>query len=370
MARVSFDVVFIHFGSPLFLRYAYSQAVSLGYRVVVLGDAALQGEGFANLVHAQDYSSGLDDFRTIYRHIGANDYQYEYQCYARWFLLRNYMRQSPRPVLLLNSDVLIYPGVESLSGHLGGRRLLDTAWVNFVNDANCLDCFCEFLFEVFTDNSELETLSRKYAWQGAPHLSDMYLLFELAERHPSIVRQFSNSCHLLGFDNAMLLTQDYESINGHKAVQFVDGVPYCRRLSETQNIRFHLLHFQGTAKPLMECFHTIERADLLKGLRPLNSWIRQPHIWSAPGAHNIFATYETIRSRRAEEHLTLGRPGSHASPTEEGSASACPAEPSQSRRESAQQGNPEMSDNEASLIVGGGARSGAYTRVSFRRDPT
>jgi hypothetical protein len=263
------ELVFVQLGSARFLKYAYYQALSIGCDAVVIGNDELGEIKYARVEPAQVYSEQAARFAGIYRHIGSNRPEPELLCFQRWFMLRDYMARSGRPAIHLDHDILVYPGVLELAQRAAGYAMNDTAWTNPVATPEGLDGFCRFIWDSYAQGDELDALARKYAFQNVPHLSDMWLLFEYGERRRDQVLSFRHGVSV-GFDSNVRVGHGYLADGHLKAIEFIDGKPWCRRPDGTAQ-QFYTFHCQGIAKPLMERLHTITDPRYLAELDALDS---------------------------------------------------------------------------------------------------
>ena len=290
-------LVFIHYYHPRYLRYAYYQALSQGYDAVLIGDAGAQQVKYANFWPIETFASAIQSFADVYQHVSVNSQDYEFKCFTRWFVLYQFMMDigEGRRLVVLDSDILAFKGLNKIGTLLHGRSMLDTAWTNCFSSADSLREFCHFLIAVYSDPKELNDLSVKYSISGRPHLSDMHLLWEFADRNPEIVSRVRHKLHLEGFDNSLPNTKDYCGYHGVKLVQMIDRQPHCKLFREGEDKQFATLHFQGFSKPLMECFHTIENESHLKELEKLGPiWWENVRDKDNPLARDIHSLYNEL----------------------------------------------------------------------------
>jgi hypothetical protein len=265
------EIVFIQFGSARYLKYAYYQALSQGYDAVILGDASVRSIRHARIEPTEPHSAQAVRFAEIYRHLSRNNFAPELVCFQRWFILRDYMAKSGRPAILLDHDVLVYPGLLDLADYTRAFAMLDTTWTNFIHSAEAVDGFCRFLWDSYAVGDELDALAQADALNGELRFSDMSLLLEYGARRPDQVCRFSTQGRWLGFDPNFRDSGGYVPDGNRKRIEFIDGRPCCRRADDGRLQAFRTFHFQGIAKPLMECFHTITEPRYLAELDPLDS---------------------------------------------------------------------------------------------------
>lgn len=295
-----YRVVFVHYYDPRYLKYACYQSLSQGYETLVIGDAAVEKVPYVDFLPVENFAEASSRFANIYQHVSVNDHNYELKCYLRWFMLREYMNTSgdARPIILLDSDILAYRQLGGLADLLNGRLMLDCAWMNFITSPKILDEFCDFLLRIYSDRSELSVLSVKYAVNGQPHLSDMHLLWEFADRRPDLVARIRHTCHRNGFDNSLSLTHDFVAYKGIKLIRMINGAPYGQLSSSGALLEFATLHFQGLSKPLMERFHTISDEKYLRQLDVLGpTWWQSLRDRTVPLAINVHEYYNALAGK-------------------------------------------------------------------------
>lgn len=292
---------FVHQGRTAFLKYAVRQALSVGYEVVVLGDQQVaRALPEVEVVPLASVMKRAERFARRYHHISLNDPGYELFCYQRWFALLEFQERQGQPLLVLDSDLLIYPGADqALSKRMGNKGLCNTPWTNLIRRPEALQPFCDFLDQVFADRAEVERLAHLWG-EGlgrGPHLADMELMFEYGQRHPDQVHDLEQDSYQAGFDNMVRDTQAHQALHGHKRIAYWrDGAPWIAR-PEGEPQRFFTLHFQGISKPLMEFLHTI-RADLLAGLEELEPWLERRRGRGHADWADVSALYQELKAAK------------------------------------------------------------------------
>jgi hypothetical protein len=215
------------------------------------------------------YTDNIADFEKSYIHISNNTQPYELTCFARWFIIRNFIRQHEiRRFCVLDSDIMLFSPIEVFAAEFSAPfRAGNWAWANFFSDVGALDLMCDYFSDVFANHKLLDELAEKINQRiGRRHISDMQLLFELPERSPVFLDQ--SGFPAKGFDNSVRKDDGVYLRFEHPHfmhTQFMlgstkyltigqDGVPLARRNKDGADIPFHLLHFQGPAKWLMSKF--------------------------------------------------------------------------------------------------------------------
>ena len=249
---------FVHRGHRTFLSIAVAHAVNAGFRTIVIGDSQSRCRD-AEFIDLREFESSARSFRDVYRHVGVNDAGYESFCYERWFILRDVMRHLSAPIWAFDHDVLTFDGLTTLGdGILWSRGpepfMFNSAWTSLISDVRPLDILTDYYCRVFEDPKLHELLSQKHAFGGVPHLSDMYLLYELSELNKSVFLNAYQTSEKIGIDQNMTqnrnLGMDFELLCGYKIIGWDQKRPYVKRNNGSYQ-RFYSLHFQGTAKYLM-----------------------------------------------------------------------------------------------------------------------
>lgn len=302
MVDASSTIIVIHKGTSDFLLYCLLQSASCGYRTVLLTDNdEYRYVPGVTIEMISDYEASALAFRKKYIHIGVNSEEYERFCYERWFVLHEFLSRHPEhgPVIAIDSDVLVYPGIEKLSAILGKYELTDIPWFNYFRNAESLAGYLRYVSGIFSSEGELQNLAGKYAFHGHPHLSDMFLFTEYARiANAAPLRDFGR---FIGIDDCIRDIQHFQNINHHKVVSFADGIPFCKP-DVGGETRYFAFHFQGGSKALMEFHHTI-RSDLCSDLPVFRRWLDRPEMYNSENYTFIVDHYNYLSSKGTEnEH--------------------------------------------------------------------
>jgi hypothetical protein len=266
--------VFVHTGWSDYLPYTLSQALHSGLRVTLIGDAGAHGAApkGVELAPIDRYSGAADRMTRAYRHLSSNHEHYERFCFERWFILRAYAEDAVGPVMLLDSDVLIYPGLDALAWRLSGLggRLLNTPWCAPVWRLELLDHLLDEFVALFSDESRLEAVSR-VAGLGRPHVTDMHLLEWLGMERPGFVADGRTEGRRRGLCSNIRAHHGWESFRGYRMPCGWDDRlrPLFRRGDADRVIPFSLHHFQGRSKFIMDRFCSFDTS----GLPCLKGWL-------------------------------------------------------------------------------------------------
>jgi hypothetical protein len=251
-------IVFIHRGASRYLAGSITQARQSNpdAQIFVLGDRYNAGIRLARHFKAADFSDGAREFRKVYKHLSTHDVEYELFCFERWFLLQSFLRaQALDACLYLDSDVLLYSNAT-----VEARRFVDVDLTPSQNSPHCMfisrrsavDRFCAFLIECYTSReafarleSDFLTLQKLKLPGGACDMSAIRLFGILGHGRVADLYTLREGG---AFDHAMGDSNGFEMENGIKKIQWRGGLPHCRHQSDGELVRFHTLHFQGSAK--------------------------------------------------------------------------------------------------------------------------
>lgn len=289
-------VVFVQAGFPHFLKYAVEQAMSCGYRVVVLGDSSVGDEIRCEFYNFDDYFSRARDFASRYKHIGSNSPDYELFCFQRWYIVRDVMDSIGGDIIVLDSDVLAYEGIDYIKSLCKEKRMFNVPWVNYFSSTEDLDFYLDFVDEVYLDQDRLERLSHKYVYAGVPQMSDMYLFYEIGEVYPREVLNIRDFGPYLGIDSCFRDIVAFKNEHHHKTVSFEGNIPFCE-LEVGGRTRFFTFHFQGISKPLMQYMHTIGDQEALNRLEDLGFWFTLPGHDGIASYELTLAAYQALKTR-------------------------------------------------------------------------
>lgn len=286
-------IVFIQRGFPPFLKYCVAQAQACGYRTIVLGDEEVGAAVDCEFYNIADYFADASRFAERYIHIGSNSYDYELFCFQRWYALRELARQIGGEIYYVDSDVLVFPGLDYAKHLIGGKKLFNVPWINYFRSHEEISFYIDFVDSCYESEEKIRAISEKYLYHGIAQMSDMYLFYEIGSQYPDQVVNFKDFGHYLGFDNCVRDMVGYQTRHHHKIVNFRDGLPYCPR-DVGGETRFFSLHFQGMSKPLMQLLHTISDPKALERLDDLTFWFDLPGHSAAPGYDVVKAAFDEL----------------------------------------------------------------------------
>jgi hypothetical protein len=258
---MNIPIVFFHYNNAPYLKYTLKQASYFNpdSAIYLIGNKKNKGYSFVTHVAAEKYKAEAQEFTKIYKHRTTNDYQYELNCFLRWFyvkaLCKDYNIES---FFYLDSYVLMFQDIDSMVPLFGDAKIANTCdftgmpAFTYFRDYKTISDFCDYLIYSYTHIPAIKKLDEWYrpyiddpALMGG--VSDMVLFHLYFQDHQEgtlkidLVEDFAVDVSVHNEDG-------YEMENGMKKVYWQDGFPYCKQVSTGKLIRFATLHYQGGAK--------------------------------------------------------------------------------------------------------------------------
>lgn len=262
---MALPIIFFHYGNPAYLKYSLKQAkfFNPGSEIYLLGDSKNNRYPFVKHVLARKYEESTLPFRNIYKHHSINNYEYELNCFLRWFYIGAFCKANNiGPFIYLDSDVLLYENVSTMLPffeHSTIANTCDTTGVpafTYFNGQMAVNDFCDFLLYSYTNNKAVQNLEELYglylknpATMGG--ISDMTLFHLYFQQHPADTMKIDLINNSLAIDICINNPDGYEMEAGIKKMIWQDGAPYGVKSANGDLIRFASLHYQGRAKSLM-----------------------------------------------------------------------------------------------------------------------
>ncbi len=257
---MTLPVIYIHWGNePRYeLSTVIARARASGNNAILLGDKT---NGSDDLI--EHYSAGVREFERVYAHLSTNHWEFEFKCFARWFILRDFMEINGTPrVLYCDTDVLLFGDAQrewetnfkkdDFTLSLGSSAAT-SYWTQ-----NAIDWFCNFVMSTYSETSQglyLEML-RIYLEMRRQNLaggcSDMLLLKWYRENTKWRCGEMSNIRDETTWDHRISSDDGFEMRDGIKHIEFRDGNPYGFIVSTGDAVRLNALHFQGDKKCLIK----------------------------------------------------------------------------------------------------------------------
>lgn len=259
-------VLFIHFGNiPKYLINAISKANSFGNKVYLLTDN-ISIKVDAEIVDVKSINFDEDIFKSFYKHMSSNSYQFEYMCIYRWFILKNFMNKHQiKIVLYLDSDVYLYSSTSDIISNYPGFEFAysipeiqkDFYWAGSACCSlwsdNSINAFCEKIKTYYITDS-IQILDEKWKYHTDNNIlggiCDMTFLYFFSKENGflNLGKVYNNCC--FDFNNAISANyyQNEYAFNQSKLFQiptkdinFINGIPYCQNIHTGNNIRFFAL---------------------------------------------------------------------------------------------------------------------------------
>ncbi|MBI3520535.1 MAG: hypothetical protein HY062_14450 [Bacteroidetes bacterium] len=259
-------VVFIHFGDiPEYLVNAITQAASFGNKVyLVTNNSSLIND--AELIDSTKINTDESLFKSYYKHMSSNSYQFEYICMYRWYILKNFMKEyNIDRVLYLDSDVYLYAHTSHIAANY---PVFDFAFNVPEDQDNCywagsaccsiwtsdaITRFCEKITSYYTTDA-IETLSQKWKYHTDHHIlggiCDMTFLYFFSKESGFFNLGKVYNGYSFDFNNASsanLVNNEYRFKQGTifqiptKDISFKDGMPYGVNLMTGKSVCFYAL---------------------------------------------------------------------------------------------------------------------------------
>ena len=271
-------IVVIHKGNPDYLKFVLLKAREFNplSPILLLGneDNACLTEVVPKLEHETICINGdAKKLEETYHHRSELSYGFELFCFQRWILLRDAMKQRGWDRCLhLDSDVLLFSDISESGKRFDPFVMTLTDWcnqwhrmghTNFINGMDVMNEFCDFLLELFSSKECAEQLDYIAANSEYPNISDMTALGLFRLKSPQRFADFSEIVDNEAFDvSCHTISGGYKPMFLHRLLkkkqkdfQFRNGIPYCRNLEKSIDVRFHSIHFHGPTKYLIKYYY-------------------------------------------------------------------------------------------------------------------
>ena len=259
-------VVFIHFGNiPNYLINAINQAVSFNNDEYLLTDnTSIKTK--AKLAEVKTINTDEESFKSYYKHMSTNTFEFEYMCIYRWFILKNFMiSHSVKKVLYLDSDVYLYVNVTEIISNYPNFEFAysvpevqkDFYWAGsacssfWSNDA--IKAFCE-LIKLYYTSDNIKILETKWDYHSKEifpgGICDMTFLYFFSKEPEflNLAKVYNECC--FDFNNAISINyklNEYEYNQGDlfdiptKKIKFIRAIPYCYNTTLNKTVHFFAL---------------------------------------------------------------------------------------------------------------------------------
>jgi hypothetical protein len=276
---MALPIITIHRGYASYLVKTLLQAKATNpqSKIVLLGDPSNKYISFVDHENITNYFQEAEFFAQIYRdkHINFNSYNYELLCFQRWFILKEFMQKNDLKFCFhIDSDVLLYINLaqefEKFSPFEMTLSLKGSAHNAFMSYQG-LERFCQHLIDFYSNPELFEILQsirqeqlQRMQEQNLPKaqvggICDMTLFRQYYDRNSEKIGSTSKIVDGSVYDSNINTSKGFEMKNGIKNITWIDRKPYGKYLETGQLIRFNSLHFQGSAKKLIDEFFTGNR---------------------------------------------------------------------------------------------------------------
>lgn len=272
-------IFFIHRGNSWYLKYTLSQMHYFNpeSEIILLGDQSNNKYDFVSHYDISDYSQGIDDFASVYKHLSPNGYSYEIFCFQRWIVLRNFVKthKIEGSFFYFDSDVLIFSNIQEI---ISTFKLDDfdltvsheeSPHCLFFHDLQILQKFIDYLFKLYTEEKLLQKLVEHYenrkndgTLQTLGGVSDMTAFYNFSKCSDTNVLDITKIIvDKKACDHNVNVSDGYKinEVLNMKKIKFLHEadslVPYCIEEKSNELIRFLLIHFQGSAKRLVTDYY-------------------------------------------------------------------------------------------------------------------
>ncbi len=264
-------IIFVHTGIASYLEYSIKQAEMLGYQVTLIGDEAAykSSNSQVKFVDISDLNTQeVENFKKIYVHNSSNSYDYELFCFLRWFYIREYIRSNDRSFLVLDSDVLIYPGffhaIQALTKNF--ECLINTAWCQYFGGYSQIDFLCKSFEKLFISQDSMSEVSKiaNFEWT---HVSDMHALIYFSKIYPQF-KDVLIDAESMGMLGNIRNNNFYENIGSYaKVIGRLELSPiFLEKNGLSRTAR--MIHFQGISKNLMAKFSCLNKNSDIANITP------------------------------------------------------------------------------------------------------
>lgn len=261
-------VVFIHTGYQPYMEHTIHQAEKTNSVVYLLGDEKNK-HVVQQWFDIEEYQSErYDQFKKIYKHMSSNPYEFEFNCFRRFFVTYEFaMKRGIEKFVMLDTDCFSFADFSELGFEEYDAALsMPKDQSNYLWTASphgsmwsvcALENFLDFLFYEYTDNiSELE---EKWNYHKNHNIGggicDMTLLYLWANSVERFNVLNTTQGYKSGvFDHFASLSEGYEKeeyqiLKGIniKRIKFENNRAYFKK-SDGSWIRTYTIHAQGKSK--------------------------------------------------------------------------------------------------------------------------
>jgi hypothetical protein len=240
--------------------------------IILLGDEANNRFDFIKHFDIEDYSGSANEFVEVYEHYSTNPFGYELFCFQRWFILENFMKNKGyEKAFVCDTDVMLYSDINTVFHD--NYKDIDFGLMIMENNmsigisyltASILEKLILFLQKQYTQNKA----QLKEYWNNICRnkqlggYSDMIAVTGFVKQLPpgmkviNLLASVNNAVFDRDINNPLTANDEtYEFKSGKKRFSWIDKEPYCLNKNIQEQVKFHLVHFQGPAKYLIASFY-------------------------------------------------------------------------------------------------------------------
>lgn len=271
----SIPILVFHRGFAAYLELCLNQVKKFNpdSRIILLGDSANAHLKIAEHYNADDFTSAAE-FKPLYQHRSFLSYDFEWRCIERWFVMRDFIRQTGiKRFLHIDTDVLLFCNITQEAARFEGYDATVARWDDqrllahylLVNNADFLEDFCSYMTSLYSNENEVQRLTLKNTNKNPyvnrmdpPWISDMSLLCDYYDqKKPNFFFLENTLKQGIGFDNRITDTAGFiEELwirrkQRIKKIRFENGLPIVWT-TDGKRIPMKILHYHSLTKYLMQ----------------------------------------------------------------------------------------------------------------------
>ena len=263
-------IFFIHKGNSFYLKYSILQAKYQNpeSKVYLLGDKSNKYD-FVEHYLICDYIT--DEFKKVYKHLSANDYNYELFCFERWFILRDFIKKMKieNPFIYLDSDVMTYCNYTKQFENDKNINMTICSKIgpeySYFKTIHILSDYCNFLIDSYSNPLGLFELEKEYNeyQQSKEYIGGGICDMRLLKKYTDTIKNYVLDINYISQNNEYfdhnITNSDgfiFDKFRGIKIIKFIKGIPYLIQNSSQKKVHLLATHFQGGSKYYMPKYYT------------------------------------------------------------------------------------------------------------------
>ena len=270
-------LIIVHEGAQEYLKLAIDSASKYNKKVFLIGDGS--NKNFCDNWYSSELlkSELYLKFKSVYKHMSSNSYEFELLCFKRYFSLYEFVKKKEiKKFIMLDSDLLTY-------SNLSDKRIIDFSNIDLSlsickNQENyrwsasphcsfwkleTLEKFILYCIDVYENN--IDVLEEKYKYHELNNIPggicDMTLLYLFIKNNEFKFLNTAINSNGSVFDHKLSTTENYVNdeycfnrILKMKRIIFKDGSPYFLT-QDKEMIKAITLHAQGGSKKYMKSLY-------------------------------------------------------------------------------------------------------------------